>query len=187
MADNATPALGKQRRIHRGVYKWGQKKPDWSKESGTLVGVTATGGPNQGNIAATSSTERATPAKMAAPVGAVGALSRNTRQKKKGKKFVPLPLGPAQPLLPSTDPSLKTYAQQAKGASPSGSFVAAPESTTPTRLLPEKEFSEDHFPALGTVALAVRDKRTFLSNPRHTLMTQTAMRQNGSRCGRGRC
>jgi hypothetical protein len=159
MADSAASILGKPRRTHRSVHNRAQKRLDWGEKSRTLVGVTATVGISQENLAGTNSTEAAKPAETAASVEAVGALSRNTRQKKKGKKFVPLPLNPAQPLLPSTNPGLKTYVQQAKGASPGGSFATTARLTMSTQLLPEKEFSEDHFPTLGSVALAMRDKR----------------------------
>ncbi|KAI9764844.1 MAG: hypothetical protein M1840_007990 [Geoglossum simile] len=161
MVDSVAAALGRHRCARGRAHKKGQKKSGWDKEPGTLADVTTTGGSSQDKIAATSSTRAATPAETVASAGAGGTMSKNTRQKaRKGKKFLPLPLDPTQSRLPSTSPGLKTYVQQAKGgASPGGSFATAARLTVPTQPLPE-EFSEDHFPSLGSVALAVRDKRT---------------------------
>ncbi|KAI9785935.1 MAG: hypothetical protein M1839_008201 [Geoglossum umbratile] len=160
MDDDAVHTLVKQCRNRcygRGRGRGGQKRQRSGRDAGTAAGGTVTDGPSQDNIAAAVSTETAAPVGTTALVR-TGTSPRNTRQAaKKGKKFSPLQLGPAQA---SANPGLKTYVQQAKGVPLGGPFAATARLGMPTQLLPEKEFSGEHFPALSATALIVRPKGT---------------------------
>ncbi|KAH0542636.1 hypothetical protein FGG08_002959 [Glutinoglossum americanum] len=128
------------------------------KAKETAISITPSPLCDKGQSDGQPESSRARESHSVAPVGIDRASSKATKwTSKKGKKFVPMRLGSTRPLPLATDPGSATYVQKTTGTSSRGPSAATAKPAVIAPALPEKEFSEGHFPKLGSVRKGKRN------------------------------